>query len=69
MKHITLNKIAGESYSPHAFKMYEATRNGEVVGTVAQDPGGKWEVVTADFNLVSTHTTIKAAARVAGRVL
>ncbi len=69
MQNITLSKIAGESYKPHSFKMYEACRNGEVVGTVAQDLGYKWEVVTADFNLVSKHTTIKAAARVAARVL
>lgn len=69
MKNITLSKITGESYKPHSFKMYEARRNGEVVGTVAQDLGYKWEVVTADFNLVSKHTTIKAAARVTARVL
>jgi hypothetical protein len=69
MQNITLSKIAGESYKPYSFKAYEARRNGEVVGTVAQDLGGKWEVVTADFNLVSKHTTIKAAVRVAGRVL
>jgi hypothetical protein len=69
MQHITLSKIAGESYKAHSFKMYEARRNGEVVGTVAQDLGGKWEVVTPDFHLVSKHTTIKAAVRVAGRVL
>jgi hypothetical protein len=69
MQTITLSKIAGESYGKGRFKMYEARRNGEVVGTVAQDLGGKWEVVTADFTLVSVHATIKAAARVAGRVL
>jgi hypothetical protein len=69
MQNITLSKITGESYKPHSFKSYEARRNGEVVGTVAQDLGGKWEVVTPDFRLVSKHTTIKAAVRVAGRVL
>jgi len=69
MHRITLSKIAGESYKRHSFKSYEARRNGEVVGTVAQDLAGKWEVVTHDFRLVSRHTTIKAAARVAGRVL
>jgi hypothetical protein len=69
MQHITLSKIAGESYTPHTFKAYEARRNGEVVGSVAQDLGGKWEVVTADFNLINKHTTVKAAVRVAGRVL
>jgi hypothetical protein len=69
MQNITLSKISGESYKPHSFKTYEARRNGEVVGTVAQDFGGKWEVVTSDFKLVSKHTTIKAAVRIAGRVL
>ena len=69
MQNITLSKITGESYKPHSFKMYEARRNGEIIGTVAQDLGGKWEVVTPDFNLASKHTTIKAAVRVAGRVL
>ncbi len=69
MQNITLSKITGESYKPHSFKTYEARRNGEMVGTVAQDLGGKWEVVTADFTLVSKHTTIKAAVRVAARVL
>lgn len=69
MNGITLSKIAGESYKPHSFKMYEARRNGEVVGTVAQDLGYKWEVVTPGFQLLSRHTTIKAAVRVAGRVL
>ncbi len=69
MQNITLSKITGETYKPHSFKMYKACRNGEVVGTVAQDLACNWEVVTADFKLVSTHTTIKAAARVAARVL
>jgi len=69
MQDITLNKVAGESYKPYSFKMYEARRNGEVVGTVAQDLGYKWEVVTSDFRLVSRHSTIKAAVRVAERVL
>jgi hypothetical protein len=69
MQNITLSKITGESYKTHAFKTYEARRHGAVVGTVAQDLGGKWEVVTPDFTLLSKHTTIKAAVRVAGRVL
>ncbi len=69
MQNITLSKIAGESYKPHSFKMYEARRNGEVVGTIAQDLWNKWEVVDTNFNRVSHHTTIKAAVRVAGRVL
>jgi hypothetical protein len=69
MQHITLSKIAGESYKAHSFKAYEARRNGEVVGTIAQNLWNKWEVVDANFNRVSHHTTIKAAVRVAGRVL
>jgi hypothetical protein len=69
MHRITLSKIAGEIYKPGSFKVYEARRNGEVVGTIAQDLWNKWEVVDANFNRVSHHTTIKAAVRVAGRVL
>jgi len=69
MNGITLSKIAGERYDSHSFKMYEARRNGEVVGIVAQDLSGKWEVVTPDFQLLSRHITIRAAVRVAGRVL
>ena len=69
MQNITLSKIAGESYKPHSFKAYEARRNGEVVGTVAQNLWNKWEVVDLNFNRISHHSTIKAAARVAGRVL
>lgn len=69
MNLITLSKIPGEIYKTQSFKTYEARRNGEVVGTVAQDLGGRWEVVSVDYKLVSVHTTIKAAARVAKRVL
>jgi hypothetical protein len=69
MQNITLSKVPGERYDSRSFKSYKAHRNGEVVGTVAQDLGGKWEVVTPDFQLVSRHTTIKAAVRVAERVL
>jgi hypothetical protein len=59
MKHITRSKIAGESYGKGRFKVYEARRNGEVVGTVGQNLWNKWEVVDANFNRVSHHTTIK----------
>jgi ABC-type tungstate transport system permease subunit len=69
MQNITLSKIAGERYDAHSFKAYEARRNGEIVGTIAQDLWNKWEVVDTNFNRVSQHTTIKAAVRVAGRVL
>ncbi len=69
MQNITLQKIAGERYDRLNFKSYEARRGDEVVGTVAQDLWNKWEVVDVNFNRVSHHTTIKAAVRVAGRVL
>lgn len=68
MQHITLSKIPGESYKPNAFKVYTVSRNGQSVGTLEQDFGGRWEVVNADLKCVSVHTTIKAAVRVAGRV-
>ncbi len=69
MHNITLHKQPGESYARQAFKVYDARRNGEVVGTVGQDLWGKWSLLTSDYTLVSRHTTIKAAVRVAGRVL
>ena len=36
---ITLHKQPGASYRAHAFKVYDVTRNGEVVGTVESDFG------------------------------
>ena len=69
MQNITLNKIAGASYRTHAFKVYEARRNGELVGTVESDFGLGWNVKDAELNQVSRHSTIKAAVRVAGRAL
>jgi hypothetical protein len=69
MHSITLSKIAGERYDSRSFKMYEARRNGEVVGTISQDLWNKWEVVDANFNRISHHSTIKAAVRVAGKAL
>ena len=69
MNNITLNKIAGASYRIHAFKVYEARRNGELVGTVESDFGLGWNVKDAALNQVSRHSTIKAAVRVAGRAL
>ena len=69
MQNITLSKIVGERYDSRSFKMYEAKRGGKVVGTIAQNLWNKWEVVDADFNRISHHTTIKAAVRVAGRAL
>ena len=69
MQNITLNKIAGASYRTHAFKVYEARRNGELVGTVESDYGLGWNVKDASLNQISRHSTIKAAVRVAGRAL
>jgi hypothetical protein len=69
MKSITLHKIAGERYDAHSFKVYEARRDGQPVGTVALNLWNKWEVVSADFQMVSQHTTIKAAVRVAAGAL
>lgn len=69
MQSIKLQKVPGERYDAHSFKRYEAYRNGELVGTVAQDLWNKWEVVNADFKRVSHHTTIKAAVRVARKAL
>ncbi len=64
---ITLHKQDGASYrSP--IKAYDLERNGVIVGTL-QTWGTVWEVLDATFNLVSKHTTIKAAVRVAGRAL
>ena len=69
MNNITLNKVAGASYRTHAFKVYEARRNGELVGTVESDFGLGWNVKDAELNQVSRHSTIKAAVRVAARAL
>lgn len=69
MQHITLHKIPGESYKAHSFKTYEARKGGAVVGTVSFNLWNRWEVVTPDFQLVSQHTTIKAAVRVAAGAL
>jgi hypothetical protein len=69
MKSITLHKISGERYDAHSFKRYEARRDGQPVGTVALNLWNKWEIVTPDFQTVSQHSTIKAAARVAAGAL
>ena len=67
MQNITLNKIAGASYRTPV-KAYDLERNGVTVGTL-QTWGTVWEVLDSAFNLVSKHTTIKAAVRVAARAL
>ena len=64
---ITLNKQDGANYR-NPVKAYDLMRGAEVVGTL-QTWGTVWEVLDATFNLISKHTTIKAAVRVAGRAL
>ena len=69
MQFIKLQKLPGERYDALSFKVYSVSRNGQSVGTLEQDFGGRWEVLNANLERVSVHTTIKAAVRVAGRVL
>ena len=64
---ITLHKQDGVNYR-NPVKAYDLARNGVTVGTL-QTWGTVWEVLDSAFNLVSKHTTIKAAVRVAGRAL
>lgn len=67
MQNITVRKQQGVNYR-RPIKVYDVTRNGEVVGTL-QTWGVTWQVFDAGFKQVASHTTIKAAVRVAGRVL
>lgn len=67
MNLITIRKQDGASYSK-PIKAYDVVRNGEVVG-ILQTWGATWEVLDAALNQVASHTTIKAAVRVASRVL
>lgn len=67
MKSITLRKQAGANYR-RPIKVYDVTRDGEVVGTL-QTWGKTWQVLDPYLNQVASHSTIKAAARVAGKVL
>lgn len=69
MQSITLQKIPGERYDERSYKTYEAYRNGQHVGYVAQTLCYDWEVADRYMVPVSRHTTIKAAARVARKVL
>ncbi len=64
---ITLHKQDGASYRTPV-KAYDLMRGAEVVGCL-QTWGTVWEVFDSAFNLVSKHSTIKAAVRVAGRAL
>ena len=67
MHNITLRKQDG--FSPrNPLKGYDVLRNGEVVGALTTW-GGAWEVFDAALVRVAKHTTIKAAVRVAGKVL
>lgn len=67
MQNITVRKQEGANYR-RPIKAYDVTRNGEVVGTL-QTWGVSWEVFDAALVRVAKHTTIKAAVRVAGKVL
>ena len=64
---LTIRKTEGFN-TRNPIKAYDLERNGVIVGTL-QTWGTVWEVLDATFNLVSKHTTIKAAVRVAGRAL
>lgn len=67
MHNITVRKQEGINYR-RPIKVYDLERNGEVVGTL-QTWGRTWDVLDAVLNKVASHTTIKAAVRVAGKVL
>lgn len=69
MHSIKLRKVEGGHYTPKGYKTYEAYKGGQHVGYVTQDFRYRWEVTDPYMVPVSRHTTIKAAARVAGRVL
>ena len=67
MQSISLVKQPGHK-SSNPIKVYDIARNGEVVGTL-QTWGTVWEVLDVDLSCVAKHTTIKAAVRVASKVL
>ncbi len=67
MKNITIRKQSGASYA-RPVKAYDVKRNGVTVGTL-QTWGTSWDVLDDAMNQVSSHTTIKAAVRVASRAL
>lgn len=67
MQSITVRKQPGTNYR-RPIKAYDLERDGELVGTL-QTWGKTWQVFDAVLNEVARHTTIKAAVRVAGRVL
>ncbi len=67
MQNITIRKQPGANYH-RPMKSYDVERGGVTVGTL-QTWGIGWDVLDAAMNQVSRHTTIKAAVRVASRVL
>lgn len=67
MQSITIQKQPGADYK-RPIKLYNVCRNGEIVGTL-QTWGREWDVFDTRLNKVTSHTTIRAAVRVAGRVL
>ncbi len=67
MQNITIRKQPGASYA-RPVKAYDMKRNGVTVGTL-KTWGTTWDVLDAFLNKVSSHTTIKAAVRVASRAL
>lgn len=67
MQSITVRKQSGTNYR-RPIKAYDIVRGAEVVGTL-QTWGVTWEVFDRYLNRVAKHTTIKAAVRVAGKVL
>lgn len=69
MQFITLRKQADGKYRRFDFKVYDVVKGGEVVGTIESDWGKGWNVKDAFLNKLSYHTTIKAAVRVAGKVM
>lgn len=64
---LTVRKQPGADYR-RPIKVYDVTRDGEVVGTL-QTWGVTWEVLDSQMCRVASHTTIRAAVRVASRVL
>ncbi len=64
---ITVCKQENADYR-RPIKAYDIVRGAEIVGTL-QTWGKTWQVFDAYLNQVASHTTIRAAVRVAGRVL
>lgn len=67
MQNVTVRKQQGVNYR-RPIKVYDVIRDGEVVG-ILQTWGATRQVFDVGFKQVASHTTIKAAVRVAARVL